>query len=299
MAGEANELLCEEYADYLVVQKRLSEATLAVYVHEVKRFVAQEWDLATVGTQQVEAYLVSEVAQRNLDDRTVAKILSSLRSFFIFLQLEKIRTDNPVTAIKRKRQKQDLPQVASVDEVNGFLDSIDVSDLLGKRDKVLFELIYSCGLRISEACDLGVDDYQDHCLRVLGKRNKLRIMPVGEVAQVALDGYLENIRPKLVGKHLSAKALFLGRRGRKLTRQGVFKRFVKHCEACGFDAKVHTLRHSFATHLLEGGADLRSVQELLGHSDLQTTQIYTHVDTTAMEEAYDKYHTMHKDEDDR
>ena len=145
-------------------------------------------------------------------------------------------------------------------------------------------------MRISEACNLEVSDYQDGKLRVLGKRDKLRIVPVGEIAAHYLDIYLKDIRPQLIGMRLANKALFVGRRGRKLTRQAIYKRFISYCGECGLDAKVHTLRHSFATHLLEGGADLRSVQELLGHADIKTTQIYTHVDTASLQHAYDAYH---------
>ncbi len=147
-------------------------------------------------------------------------------------------------------------------------------------------------MRISEACNLEVSDYQDGKLRVLGKRDKLRIVPVGEIAAQYLSTYLKDIRPVLVGMRLANKALFVGRRGgRKLTRQAIYKRFVGYCQECNLDAKVHTLRHSFATHLLEGGgADLRSVQELLGHADIKTTQIYTHVDTASLQHAYDAYH---------
>ncbi|WP_332447590.1 tyrosine-type recombinase/integrase [Sphaerochaeta sp.] len=291
-------LLLEDYAEYLGFQRRLSEATQSVYLSEVSQILACNIDVTHITTAELEQVLTEQVDRRMLCERSVAKMLSSLRSFFSFLQLQKIRDDNPALFIQRGRQKQTLPQVATVQQIDDLLNGIDTSDALGFRDRTMFELMYSCGLRISEACDLKVSDYQDANLRVLGKRDKIRILPVGEVARSYLDAYLARVRGELVGTHLATKALFVGRRGRKLTRQAIYKRFIAYCQACNLDAKVHTLRHSFATHLLQGGADLRSVQQLLGHSDIQTTQIYTHVDTTSLHEAYDAFHTALDGEDD-
>ncbi len=290
MALPVDQLLLEEYEDYLMLQRRLSHATLSVYLYEVSRLLETSLPLETVDATQLETYLIQERKLRKLSAASLAKTLSAFRSFFAFLQLQKIRQDNPVLLISHSQKPRTLPQVASVSQVDTLLESIDTASPLGYRDRTLFELIYSCGLRISEACNLEVSDYQDGKLRVLGKRDKLRIVPVGEVAAQYLKVYLKDIRPILVGMRLATKALFVGRRGKKLTRQAVYKRFVSYCEECNLDAKVHTLRHSFATHLLEGGADLRSVQELLGHADIKTTQIYTHVDTASLQHAYDAYH---------
>jgi len=275
MTLPVDQLLLEEYEDYLMMQRRLSQATLQVYLYEVSRLMEASLPLDTVDALQLEAYLIGERKQRNLSSASLAKALSALRSFFAFLQLQKIRQDNPVLLVSHSQKPLTLPQVASVQQIDALLESIDIASPLGYRDRTLFELIYSCGLRISEACNLEVSDYQDGKLRVLGKRDKLRIVPVGEIAAQYLAAYLKDIRPALVGMRLSNQALFVGRRGKKLTRQAVYKRFVSYCQKCNLDAKVHTLRHSFATHLLEGGADLRSVQELLGHADIKTTQIYT------------------------
>ncbi|MDC7229045.1 MAG: tyrosine-type recombinase/integrase [Sphaerochaetaceae bacterium] len=290
MALPVDQLLLEEYEDYLMIQRRLSQATLSVYLYEVSRLLETALPLEKVDATQLETYLIGERKERNLSPASLAKALSALRSFFSFLQLQKIRQDNPVLLISHSQKPLTLPLVASVKQIDVLLESIDTSSPLGYRDRTLFELIYSCGLRISEACNLEVSDYQDGKLRVLGKRDKLRIVPVGDIAAYYLDEYLKDIRPDLIGMRLANKALFVGRRGRKLTRQAIYKRFVSYCGECGLDAKVHTLRHSFATHLLEGGADLRSVQELLGHADIKTTQIYTHVDTASLQHAYDAYH---------
>ena len=300
MSIEADSQLIEDYSDYLMLQRRLSRATVAVYSQEIGLFLdylrASSLEAETVTVREIETYLSHSRQDRVLTARTLARNLSCLRSFFIFLQIGKIREDNPVLHLGSPRVGTRFPSVATIFDVDRLLDSIDCSDTLGYRDRALFELIYSCGLRVSEACDLCVGDYTISSLRVLGKRNKMRLVPVGEIAQNYVNRYLVDIRPSLVRGNLSEKALFVGRNGHKLTRQAVFKRFEKYCDAIGLVAKVHTLRHSFATHLLEGGADLRSVQELLGHSDIKTTQIYTHVHTDDLKKAYDAFHGNPKEE---
>ena len=187
-----------------------------------------------------------------------------------------------------------VPKSVSYDAVDAILATSDVYDptVLGARDRALFEIVYSCGLRVSEVCALRVGDYQEQqqILRVIGKGDKERLVPVGAYAREALDYYLQTIRPILRGAHLQEKTLFLGRRGKPLTRALVWKRFKMYCDKANVEAKVHTLRHSFASHLLRGGADLRTVQELLGHSDIRTTQIYTHTDTEDLLQSYRTYH---------
>jgi integrase/recombinase XerD len=294
MSIESDSQLTEDYCDYLMLQRRLSKATVAVYSQEIGSFLAYlrtvSQSIETVPVLEIEKYVSLSKQSRNLSARTLARNLSSLRSFFIFLQIEKIRNDNPVLHLDSPKIGTRFPSVASLQQIDSLLDSIDCSDNLGYRDRALFELIYSCGLRVSEACDLQVGDYAIHSIRVLGKRNKMRLVPVGEIAQTYIDRYLAEIRPSLVKGNLSEKALFVGRNGHKLTRQAIFKRFEMYCDKIGLVAKVHTLRHSFATHLLQGGADLRSVQELLGHSDIKTTQIYTHVQSDDLKKAYDAFH---------
>jgi integrase/recombinase XerD len=185
-----------------------------------------------------------------------------------------------------------IPSVFSLDEVELFLSSIDIGDPLGLRDRALFELIYSCGLRVSEAIalDLGSVYSKESLVRVTGKGNKERLVPIGETAIFWLKKYLSDSRPSLVADIKKGMWVFLSRRGKCLGRKGVWKRFKEICMKAGIEGKVHTLRHSFATHLLSGGADLRSVQELLGHADISTTQVYTHVDEPVLHKAHKKYH---------
>lgn len=283
-------LIVDEYEMYLSLERRLSKATIAIYTSELSLFLEAGHDIDTVSMQEVQAYVVEQAQLRSLSGRSVAKLLSALRSFFTYLQTKGARSDNPVSLLPRPKEGMRLPDVASVDEVERLLATIDDSDALGLRDRALFELIYSCGLRISEACSLSVSHYHKDAVTVLGKRSKMRRIPVGDVARLWVDAYLEESRPTLVGPHLGEKTLFVGRRGEGLTRQAVHKRFTAYAKAADLDITVHTLRHSYATHMLAGGADLRSVQQLLGHSDIKTTQIYTHVDTGALQAAYERFH---------
>ncbi|MGB4407822.1 MAG: tyrosine-type recombinase/integrase [Sphaerochaeta sp.] len=297
MSKETDQALLEEYLDYLLLERRLSKATIEVYARQVGFFLAAITEaIETIQPSAIEHYLVVSAKQRGNTDRTVARNLSALRSFFVYLQKQKIREDNPLEQLNAARRPSDVPTYFTVGEVDLLLESIGTDTLLGKRDRTIFELIYSCGLRISEACDLKVGDYTKGNLRVLGKRNKMRLVPVGEVASTALDLYLAEVRPALVKARATEQTLFVGRRGKKLTRQAVFKRFGQYAKPLGLEGKVHTLRHSFATHLLAGGADLRSVQALLGHADIQTTQIYTHIETSGLKRSYDVYHTLEEEQ---
>jgi integrase/recombinase XerD len=271
---------------------------VAVYAAEARRYLAylssQALDYETCDVQCVIGYLVFRSGLGVLSQRTQARNISSLRSFHRFLADSRIREDNPVELLESPRLPRKIPRAASYDTVDGFLAIIDENEPagLGYRDRTMFELIYSCGLRVSEACSLEVRDYlQDQrLLRVVGKGDKERIVPVGEIASSYLNTYLATCRSRLLGKRFQEKALFVGRRGQALSRALVWKRFKHYCALAGIDAKVHTLRHSFATHLLRGGADLRSVQELLGHSDIRTTQIYTHTTTEDLQQAYRTFH---------
>ncbi len=204
---------------------------------------------------------------------------------------------NPAAALERPRATRRIPRVFSVEEVERFLAAIDVDTPPGVRDRALFELIYACGLRVSEAValDIGSVRLDDGSVRVLGKGARERIVPLGDVAAAWLARYLHGARGKLRRTRTSAgvgaeNALFLNQRGGRLSRKGIWKRFNELMTRAGLTGKVHTLRHSFATHLLGGGADLRSVQELLGHADITTTQIYTHVDRDDLKQQHRRYH---------
>lgn len=293
---EVMRALLEDFRDYLSVERRVSAATVAVYGAQAVRYLGflERNDLApeNVMARDIGRYLVEHSVDAGISSRTQAKNISALRSFHRFLIDSGMREDNPVDLIDMPKLPLSLPASVSYDAVERLLSVIDSNDSLGVRDIALFELTYSCGLRVSEVCSLQLTDYREaqRTVRIIGKGNKERLVPVGDYALQAVGRYLTEVRPLLLGSHIHEKTLFLGRRGKPLTRALVWKRFKAYCEQAGVDAKVHTLRHSFASHLLRGGADLRSVQELLGHSDIRTTQIYTHADTEDLLQSYRQFH---------
>lgn len=254
--------------------------------------------LEDAGVEEIESYLIWRRRTGKLEERTEGRILSSLRAFYLFLSSEGLSGKNPATLVEKPKESAHLPRVISEDEVDELLSSFPSSDPLSQRDYTLFELIYSSGMRISEAVALDVSSYRrdESTIAVIGKRDKERLVFIGEIASAALDRYLEEVRPLLL-KDEKEKALFLNRRGGRLTRQAAHKRFHEAVGKLGIDATVHTLRHSFATHMIEHGADIRSVQEMLGHSDVRTTQIYTHLDTSSILAFFDKYSPLGDDDD--
>lgn len=217
--------------------------------------------------------------------RTLAKDQAALRSFYRFLQLENIRSDNPAERLEKARREKSLPRALTIDEVDRLLAAIPLDTPNGIRDRALFELIYSAGLRVSEAVILSLEDifFNEQLLKVHGKGGRERLIPFGAQAQERLTAYLKTARPLLLkpAHHENTEttgAVFLNHHGKRLTRKGIWKRLQEIENLSGVTTKVHTLRHSYATHLLAGGADLRSVQCLLGHASIATTQIYTHIE---------------------
>jgi integrase/recombinase XerD len=289
------------YRAWLVSEKRLSRLTVDVYLREASFFLS--WleksggEAPRVQPRDLLEFLVArQCGQAGGDDRdalarrTMARVISSLHSLFHFLVVSGRRKDNPAQGLETPKLEARLPEVLSREEVDSFLAAIELDTPNGLRDRAMFELIYSCGLRISEACLLQLSCLyrKERLVRVTGKGRKERLVPYGEQASVWIDRYLDESRPKLLGMRLS-DTVFLNRFGKPISRKGIWKRFTEIRDKSGVEAHVHTLRHSFATHLLEGGADLRSVQELLGHSDIATTQIYTHVDSGELKRAYGEY----------
>ena len=278
----------------------MSKESAETYRYEVEIFLhwlqKNKIKLADVTVQN----LVYFLAWRKTTDHaplTLSKDISSLRAFGSYVERMGIWQENLALLIERPKASRSLPRVLSVQQVEKILSAIDDSTKVGKRDSALFELIYSCGLRISEACGLLMENLHlnEHLVLVHGKGDKERIVPFGETAKNKLEAYLFNARPSLVGNKVVPE-VFVNYRGEPISRKGVWKKFKELNILAGIDAKVHTLRHSFATHLLAGGADLRSVQELLGHSDLATTQIYTHVDDKELSSYHQKYFPGHHKE---
>ncbi|MBO7582656.1 MAG: tyrosine recombinase [Treponema sp.] len=286
------DLLDQFYADIILVN-RMSEMTAQTYRISAQEFlewlVQEKIKLREVTVQNLVYFLMKRKTQGNAE-LTLAKDISALRAFGEYLVRKNYWHENLALLLDRPKAGRHLPKVLSVEQTDELLSSIDTSEPLGVRDDALFELIYSCGLRISEACGLLVSNvhFEEHLILVHGKGDKERLVPFGEVAAQKLKKYMEEVRPELVkGRNISE--VFVNYKGEPISRKGVWKRFQQMEALSGVKAKVHTLRHSFATHLLAGGADLRSVQELLGHSDLSTTTIYTHVTDTQLEDAHKKY----------
>ena len=280
------------YTDLLLV-KRDSKQTAITYKISAEEFLdwltVEKIKLKDVSVQNLLYYLIKRQTD-GCSELTIAKDISGIRALGDYLVRKGMWEENVALALDKPKAAKHLPKVLSVEQIDALLGSIDTSTLSGKRDDALFELIYSCGLRISEACTLKVANVhlEEKLILVRGKGDKERIVPFGDRALEKILVYLNEVRPELV-KGRNVAELFVNYRGEPISRKGVWKRFQELEALSGVEAKVHTLRHSFATHLLSGGADLRSVQELLGHSDLSTTTIYTHVTDRQLEDAHEKY----------
>ena len=299
--SDVDKELIRSFGDTISYSFRLSEKTREVYTREAALFLTflnrNSLKLEEVGSSDIEKYIIEREDQEGITTRTAGKVLSSLRTFFRYLKIEKIVEANPAKLVEKPKDPLVLPKTISEDEMEELMEGFD-DDILGRRDYALFELIYSSGMRISEAVGLDVSSWrrEEKAISVIGKRNKERIVFVGDIAFEAVVEYLRDIRPRLLSKkNQKEPALFLNRRGGRLTRQAAHLRFQECTSRLGLEATIHTLRHSFASHMIKNGADIRSVQEMLGHSDIKTTQIYTQLDTSTLLEAYDKFSPFEDD----
>jgi integrase/recombinase XerD len=288
--------LAEEYEAYLRYELRVADSTAGTYAAEARRFGrwldALSLNASEIKGVDLESYVADRSGSELLSARTVSRIFSSLRSFFGFMRNAGYRSDDPSMDVERPKIGKHLPEVLELSEVERFLDSIDLDSPYGLRDRTLFELIYSCGLRVSEAANLELSQLflKEGLIRIQGKGDKERLVPLGDEAERWLRTYLREGRPLLLKGPSETDRVFLNNRGEGLSRKGMWKRFKGIAVRADVEGKIHTLRHSFATHLLRGGADLRSVQELLGHADISTTQIYTHLNQDDLERAHKAYH---------
>ena len=287
-----NEFLDQFYSDLILV-KRCSQRTAETYrisAEELLKWLQSEKiKLRDVKTQELTYFFLKRKTE-GATELTLAKDMSAIRSLGDYLVRQNLWTENKALLLDRPKAHREIPKVLTIEQIDTLLSVIDTTTPLGKRDDALFELIYSCGLRISEACSLKVTNvhFDERLILVHGKGDKERLIPFGDRAEKKLRLYLDEVRPSLV-KNYSVSEVFLNYKGEPISRKGVWKNFQQMEKLSGISSKIHTLRHSFATHLLSGGADLRSVQELLGHSDLATTQIYTHITDKELEEVHEKY----------
>jgi len=289
--------LLESFNDFLVLEQGASPRTDEAYGRDLARFATYAVSRGAVGPADVSARLLREYVYHlkdlGLAPASIRRNVSALRTYFKFLLGEGRVTHDPSERLESPKRWRTLPEVLSVAEVDKLLASPTLDDPLVFRDRALLELAYGAGLRVSEWISIGVRDvvFDEGLVRVFGKGSKERLVPIGRRAIGALASYVRELRPRL--EHGEGRgALFLNARGQPLTRMGAWKILQKYVARAGIEKHVspHTLRHSFATHLLEGGADLRAVQEMLGHADISTTQIYTHVDREYLRTVHRQYH---------
>jgi integrase/recombinase XerD len=284
------------FLNYLRVEKGLAKNTVESYGRDLRkfsRFLQQKGRLlADVGPVDVREFVVRLDGER-LQSRTIARHIVSLRQLFLHLQREGVAAANPTEHLESPRTWKVLPKFLSQSEVESLLEAPDESTVLGRRDRAILEVLYGSGLRVSELASLRTTDVnlEAGTVRALGKGNKQRIVPLGKQAIAAVEAYNASARGRLLGSR-QVPWLFVSRRGSRLTRQSVWLLLERYGKQRGLRKRVtpHLLRHSFATHLLTRGADLRSLQLMLGHADISTTQIYTHVVTARLQEIYRQHH---------
>ncbi|WP_372679401.1 site-specific tyrosine recombinase XerD [Desulfosarcina sp.] len=289
-------LRVDQYQTFLVMEKGLGEKTIAAYSTDLIRFgrflEKKTTSVSDIDTGLILAYLI-HLRNRGLGARSRARHLVSLRGFFKFLTAEKIIEKNPAQQVDLPKIGLRLPDVLTVSDVEALIDAPDRNQPEGLRDAAMLELLYGAGLRVSELIRLAMTgiNLEAGFVRVFGKGSKERVVPVGRMALNAIHDYLDRSRPLLL-KNRSSVDLFVTRRGSAMTRQSFWNLVNRYGRLAKIKKKIspHSLRHSFATHLLEGGADLRAVQMMLGHADISTTQIYTHVAHRQLVEAHKKYH---------
>ncbi len=285
------ETILKDYRYYLNVERGMSRNTVNSYCRDVKAFLEKNVEAPTkIGTEAIVDYLSS--VSTSLSARSQARLMSALRSFFDWLILEGDRKNNPCDGIDSPKIGRHLPDVLSVEEVDAIMKSVDLSKPGGIRDRAILEILYGCGLRVSEACSLRISDVflDEGFVRVVGKGDKQRLIPMGEMAKDAFTNYL-SVRPQASTKK-DADIAFLNRFGAGMSRITIFNMVRKQALLAGITKTIspHTFRHSFATHLVENGADLRVVQEMLGHESILTTEIYTHIDSRTWQSAILQHH---------
>ncbi len=293
----STDLLADQYLNYLLVEKGLSDQTVSAYSSDLSRYMEflrekGREQITADDTPALMAHLLA-LQEEGLGPRSRARHLVTLRGFYRFLVQEKIIDSDPTRRIDLPRIGLKLPNVLSVEEVGRLLGTPDTDTPAGIRNAAMLEMLYAAGLRVSELTHLKLPDVNLEAgyVRVMGKGSSERIVPVGLHAQERVRFYIDSARPRLL-KTLSSPWLFVARAGKPMTRQGFWKLLRKYVRQAGIRKPVspHTLRHAFASHLLEGGADLRAIQIMLGHADISATQIYTHVARKHLKELHDRFH---------
>jgi integrase/recombinase XerD len=295
----------KDFSYYIHVEKALSRNTATAYVMDVEklaRYVEEKewnkrpWEL----TYDDLARFVGECSRGNaLSPRSLSRMVSAIKAFYRYLNVEDYTDLNPSALLEAPRLPRHLPEVLSVDEVDALIEAIELGTDEGERNRVMLEVLYGCGLRVSELTGLHIYDLflAEGYIRVRGKGDKERCVPINNRAASLLEMYINEVRPHVAVKKSYADVVFLSRRGTSLTRAMVFTIIRRAAEAAGIKKVIspHTLRHSFATHLLQGGADISDIQLMLGHSSISTTEIYTHIDISRLVEVMERYHPLSKE----
>lgn len=286
-----------DYLHYLTIERGLSQNTRKSYERDLEQYLTFLTEQHIKDWQAVDRVLIlsflQQLQQSGKSSATIIRMVSSLRRFHQFLRQERFTDHDPMQHIDSQKKQQKLPDTLSLSEVERLIETPDTKEVLGIRDRAILEVMYATGLRVSELIGLQLKDLHLSMglLQTTGKGDKERIVPLGDLAIQWIETYLEEARPFLTRKHPEESHLFVNNHGKQLSRQGIWKNLKALVRKAGITKNVtpHTLRHSFATHLLENGADLRTVQELLGHADISTTQIYTHITKKRMTEVYKQH----------
>jgi integrase/recombinase XerD len=291
------------YSSYLKLERSLSENSIEAYEHDVEKLL-QYLDVSKleISPQQITlAHLRAFLVWTNelgMSARTQARVISGIKSFYKYLLVENVLDNDPTTLLEAPRLGRKLPEVLSIEEINALLDAIDMSKVEGSRNKAILETLYSSGLRVSELVNLKISNLfaKEGFVKVVGKGNKERIIPIGGEALKHIDIYVSKIRNKHTVNKNDVDILFLNNRGKKLSRVMIFTIIKRLAKQINLNKVVspHTFRHSFATHLIDGGADLRAVQDMLGHESITTTEIYTHLDREYLRDAILQFHPRAK-----
>jgi len=287
------------FRSFLLLEKSLSVNSIDAYLHDVEKLLQyfeysqQAIKPEEVSLQHLQAFL-KWINELGMSPYTQARVISGIRAFYKYLNIENIVKNDPAAMLESPKINRKLPDVLSIQEIDALIGAIDLSLPQGERNKAILETLYGCGLRVSELVNLKISDiyFNEGFVRIIGKGNKERLAPIGTSAMKQIRLYLKHVRVHCEIKKGSADILFLNRRGARLSRQMVFLMIKGLAEKIGLKKKIgpHTFRHSFATHLIEGGADLRAVQDMLGHESITTTEIYTHLDREFLRDAIIQFH---------
>tara|TARA_B110000114_G_scaffold180615_1_gene216725 strand:+ start:616 stop:1503 length:888 start_codon:yes stop_codon:yes gene_type:complete len=284
-----------DFIDYLKIERGFSVNSISSYKEDItkfKKYINNSKNPLEINADDIKGFLHN--ISKELNSTSQSRIISGLRSFFEFLIFEKYIKDNPLNLIESPKTSRKLPDVLSLEEIDVLISKIDLSKEQGERNLAIIELLYGCGIRVSELVGLKISDlfFEENFIKVTGKGNKQRLIPIGNLTIQKINNYLHNSRNNVKVINTFNDHVFLNRRGKNLTRAMIFTIIKKLAEKANFNKSIspHTFRHSFATHLLENGADLRTIQQLLGHESITTTEIYMHLDNKYLSEALNKFH---------